>query len=41
MAPWVTVAVSLIGVVCYGAIHLLLSGRVRKVDLAAALKDME
>ena len=41
MAPWVTVAVPLIGVVCYGAIHMLLSGRVRKVDLAAALKDME
>ncbi len=41
MAPWVICAVPLIGVVCYALIHVLLTRKVRKIDLAASLKDME
>ena len=38
---WMFVAIPAIGIGCYLMIHLLLSAKVRRVQLAGALRSME
>lgn len=41
IAPWVYVAVFVIGILCYAIIHFIEMKRIRKIPLSVALKNME
>lgn len=41
VAPWIYIAMPVMGIICYAIVHVILQRKVAKIKMSQALKDME